>query len=341
MGFANRARRSSTLLFERPYYRKNVPDALKQFENKANIEYAADAANIRDMRFRKSNEYNVDYALKNRREDMISQAYAKSDVDPAQAVGIHGRLGLRLSRTGGALSQFGVPKVTRGKVNRAPPPPLAAGAGAAGQPGAAPVAPPVTPRVENIRLMQAHSRPNAVTVPLGKFPSSTSALFDKRMNGLVSLGEFPPGAGAGGAASFDARLAGGRRSDGGMAAHSPLELLLDSSKTPSGDGAGAPDRDASAPERQRIKDIKKMTVGARRALDMNRGRAPQAQLAPQSAFLDWKRSKSGRAEKKMGGTYQQIWDAKDGEDKMRLESLFKSGQNPDGSPNKRRRAKLK
>jgi hypothetical protein len=131
MGFANRARRSSTLLFERPYYRKNVPDALKQFENKANIEYAADAANIRDMRFRKSNEYNVDYALKNRREDMISQAYAKSDVDPAQAVGIHGRLGLRLSRTGGALSQFGVPKVTRGKVNRAPPSARrAAGAGA-------------------------------------------------------------------------------------------------------------------------------------------------------------------------------------------------------------------
>jgi hypothetical protein len=75
-------------LFERPYYRKNVPDALKQFENKANMEYAADAANIRDMRFRKSNEYNVDSALKNRREDMISQAYA--NVDPDQAVGIHG-----------------------------------------------------------------------------------------------------------------------------------------------------------------------------------------------------------------------------------------------------------
>jgi hypothetical protein len=141
MGFANRARRSSTLLFERPYYRKNVPDALKQFENKANMEYAADAANIRDMRFRKSNEYNVDAALKNRREDMISQAYA--NVDPDQAVGIHGRLGLTLSRTGGALSRFGVPKVT----HRAPPPRRAAGAGAgAGAGGGAGAAGPVGPR---------------------------------------------------------------------------------------------------------------------------------------------------------------------------------------------------
>jgi hypothetical protein len=172
MGFANRARRSSTLLFERPYYRKNVPDALKQFENKANMEYAADAANIRDMRFRKSNEYNVDSALKNRREDMISQAYANADVDPDQAVGIHGRLGLTLSRTGGALSRFGVPKVT----HRAPPPRRVAGAGAgAGAGGGAGAAGPVGPRP----APSSSSSPSAVTSMIRNWENTPSARKDR------------------------------------------------------------------------------------------------------------------------------------------------------------------
>ena len=80
--------------------------------------------------------------------------------------------------------------------------------------------------------------------------------------------------------------------EGIMTHASPAQSLKDgdSSKTPPGDGAGAPGRVVSKKPR-----------GAVRVIDMSSGRVNPARaraLAPQSAFLDWKRSKQGRAEKK-------------------------------------------
>jgi hypothetical protein len=55
------------------------------------------------MRFARSNEYNPDTAIRAQREDMISNAFyenkGKTDLS-----GLRSRLGLQLSRTGGALS---------------------------------------------------------------------------------------------------------------------------------------------------------------------------------------------------------------------------------------------
>jgi hypothetical protein len=109
-----------------------APDQLKTFSQQTTANYERNADRIRDMRFSKSNNFNVDIALKNKRENLISKASENAAKDPSQADGIEGRYGLTLSRTGGALSAFNRPGVTQGKIQRRappPPPPRAGGGG--------------------------------------------------------------------------------------------------------------------------------------------------------------------------------------------------------------------
>ncbi len=142
VGFVELARKRDVQFYETPYYRKNArnSDPLKSFAQTSSAQYARNAAQIRDMRFSKSSEFNIDIAVKAKRERMISAAYENAGRDPAQAQGIEGRLGLQLTRTGGALSAYNVPGVMRGRVARAPAamPGAAAPAGRAGRAGRAP-----------------------------------------------------------------------------------------------------------------------------------------------------------------------------------------------------------
>ena len=98
-----------------PFYRKGArgPDQLSTFAARKGREYAANAGRIRDMRFAQSNEYNIDRALRSQRERYLSDQAGEVS-DPRMLEGLRGRTGMRLSRTGGALSIFGVPKLVKG-----------------------------------------------------------------------------------------------------------------------------------------------------------------------------------------------------------------------------------
>jgi hypothetical protein len=58
--------------------------------------YSQNADRIRDARFAKSNELNRDYAARNKREKMLSEAYM-NERDPVKLAGLHGRFKLKLS----------------------------------------------------------------------------------------------------------------------------------------------------------------------------------------------------------------------------------------------------
>ena len=115
VGFAEYTRTYETRLGRMPFYRKGArgPDQLETFAARKGREYAANAGRIRDMRFAQSNEFNVDRALRSQREKYLSdQVGAVSD--PRMLEGLRGRTGLKLSRTGGALSVFEKPGVVKG-----------------------------------------------------------------------------------------------------------------------------------------------------------------------------------------------------------------------------------
>ena len=115
--FAKYTHNYSTRLKDTPFYRKGArgPDPLKTFVAKSYVDYTQNAGRIRDMRFAKSNELNKDYALRSKREDMISATYA-NERDPVKLAGLHGRIRMKLSRTGGALSD-GMPQVVKLKAD--------------------------------------------------------------------------------------------------------------------------------------------------------------------------------------------------------------------------------
>jgi hypothetical protein len=106
VGFAQYARKSDIQFRETPYYRKGArgPDPINSFVATSARQYAQNAGRIRDMRFAKSNKLNADSALRNKREQMISEAYYKNARNPQALEGLSGRLKLQLSRTGGALA---------------------------------------------------------------------------------------------------------------------------------------------------------------------------------------------------------------------------------------------
>ena len=102
-GFAKYTHRDSLRLKERPYYRRRGVDALHTFVNNSMANYESNANRIRDARFAKSNELNRDFAIRNKREQMLSEAYM-TERDPVKLAGLHGRLRMKLSRSDGALS---------------------------------------------------------------------------------------------------------------------------------------------------------------------------------------------------------------------------------------------
>jgi hypothetical protein len=102
-GFGNYSHAYDTRLHQQPWYRKGAagPDPLALFTQKTNLEYRKQAENIRDMRFARSNELDIDTAVRRLREKQIS-----ADVysNPATAQGIYSRKKMRLSRSGGPLA---------------------------------------------------------------------------------------------------------------------------------------------------------------------------------------------------------------------------------------------
>jgi hypothetical protein len=116
-GFARYTQNYNTRLKDTPFYRKGArgADPLKSFVAKSHVNYTQNASRIRDMRFARSNELDKDYALRSKREDMISTTYA-NEKDPVKLAGLHGRMRMKLSRTGGALSD-GMPQVVKLKPN--------------------------------------------------------------------------------------------------------------------------------------------------------------------------------------------------------------------------------
>ena len=85
VNFAAFARKQGVLLKETPIYRQNKTDAIRTFSQQADRAYATgEAEAIRDARFSRSNEYDVNVALKNRRENMISASTDNYAKDPAQ-----------------------------------------------------------------------------------------------------------------------------------------------------------------------------------------------------------------------------------------------------------------
>ena len=103
-GFGAYTQNYDTKLMQRPFYRKvGGQDPIQSFVQKSGMNYLRNAERIRDMRFARSNEFNADTAIRAEREDLISKTFyenkGKTDLS-----GLRSRLGLQLSRTGGALS---------------------------------------------------------------------------------------------------------------------------------------------------------------------------------------------------------------------------------------------
>ena len=112
-GFAKYTSKDNFRLKENPFYRKGArgPDPIKSFVARSYATYSQKADRIRDARFAKSNELSRDYAVRNKREQMLSEAYM-TERDPVKLKGLHGRLKLKLSRTGGAMSDGNVKVIT-------------------------------------------------------------------------------------------------------------------------------------------------------------------------------------------------------------------------------------
>jgi hypothetical protein len=102
-GFEKYTHKDSLRLKERPYYRRRGVDALRTFVNNSMANYESNANRIRGARFAKSNELNCDFAIRNKREQMLSEAYM-TERDPVKLAGLHGRLRMKLTRSDGALS---------------------------------------------------------------------------------------------------------------------------------------------------------------------------------------------------------------------------------------------
>lgn len=115
VGFAEYTRTYETRLGRMPFYRKGArgPDQLSTFAARKGREYAANAGRIRDMRFAQANEFNVDRALRSQREAFLSKQAGEVG-DARMLEGLRGRTGMKLSRTGGALSLFEKPGVVKG-----------------------------------------------------------------------------------------------------------------------------------------------------------------------------------------------------------------------------------
>ena len=117
-GFGQHAHNYDIKLFQKPFYRKaGGQDPIKTFVQTSGMQYVRNADAVRDMRFRQANEFNADMAIRNEREDMISKAFYNNKAN-TDLGGLRGRLGLQLSRTGGALAK-GQNKVT-GSIERDP-----------------------------------------------------------------------------------------------------------------------------------------------------------------------------------------------------------------------------
>ena len=116
VGFAEYTNTYETRLGRMPFYRKGArgPDELSTFASKKNAEYAVNAGRIRDMRFAQANEYNIDSAIRSKRDRDISNAM-DTVADTRELKGLRGRTSMKLSRTGGALSRYGTPSVVKGE----------------------------------------------------------------------------------------------------------------------------------------------------------------------------------------------------------------------------------
>ena len=146
-GFGAHARDYDIKLFQKPFYRSaSGPDPLRTYAAAATSAYRRNAPAIRDMRFRRSNEYDPDRAIRSQREDLISDTYFKNEKN-VDLEGLRGRLGLQLSRTGGALS-----KMDNKVLGRTAVAPMQASAPAVGPrpPGPAPTGAPGLPAVGDV-----------------------------------------------------------------------------------------------------------------------------------------------------------------------------------------------
>ena len=115
-GFAKYTSKDSYRLKERPSYRRGQgADPIKSFVARSYATYSQNADRIRDARFAKSNELNRDYAVRNKREQMLSEAYM-TERDPVKLQGLHGRIKAKMSRSDGALS-YALPYAYKTKFN--------------------------------------------------------------------------------------------------------------------------------------------------------------------------------------------------------------------------------
>ena len=125
VGFARFATPYSVGLKKAPAWRENIQsaDPLQTFASDSAIRYAQRADLIRDMRFNRSNEFNADSALRNKRERMISEYIDKNRDDPDALAGVYDRFKAKYSRSDGALSNPMVPPSVS-EVSRSAPQPL-------------------------------------------------------------------------------------------------------------------------------------------------------------------------------------------------------------------------
>ena len=115
-GFAKYTSKDNFRLKERPTYRRGQgADPIKSFVARSYATYSQNADRIRDARFAKSNELNRDYAVRNKREQMLSEAYM-TERDPVKLQGLHGRIKAKMSRSDGALS-YALPYAYKTKFN--------------------------------------------------------------------------------------------------------------------------------------------------------------------------------------------------------------------------------
>ena len=113
-GFAKYTSKDNFRLNERPTYRRGQgADPIKSFVARSYATYSQNADRIRDARFAKSNELNRDYAVRNKREQMLSEAYM-TERDPVKLQGLHGRIKAKMSRSDGALT-YALPYVYKTK----------------------------------------------------------------------------------------------------------------------------------------------------------------------------------------------------------------------------------
>lgn len=106
-GFASVARNYQSGLKDKPFYRsqRGGISELEQYSIDATRRYMANAPRIRDSRFARSRAYDMDTAIKENREKVISDTVYNT-TDPRQLAGLHGRVQASLTRTGESLANF-------------------------------------------------------------------------------------------------------------------------------------------------------------------------------------------------------------------------------------------